>query len=56
MQKREVCWSTCLQIKKKDFLRNKEAIWEIDAGALLEASREESKKKPTLNVAVKALK
>lgn len=56
MQKREVCWSTCLQIKKEDFCRNEEAIQGIDAGALLQASREESEKKPISNVAVKALK
>lgn len=56
LQKRQVAWSTSLQIKKEDFRRNEEAIRNIDAGALLEASREEREKKPISNVAVNALK
>lgn len=56
LQKRQVCASACLQVKKKDFLRNQEAFRSLKPEDLLVASNEEIRKAPFSNPVVKALR
>ncbi|KAF8124057.1 hypothetical protein EV363DRAFT_1119959, partial [Boletus edulis] len=56
LQKRQVCRSTCLQIKKPDYHRYEEQIRKIDARTLVQSGQEEKEGKPISSVAVRALK
>ncbi|KAF8441076.1 hypothetical protein L210DRAFT_3363751, partial [Boletus edulis BED1] len=56
LQKRQVCRSTCLQIKKADYHRYEQQIRKIDASTLIQSGKEEKDGKPVSNQAVRALK
>jgi hypothetical protein len=56
VQKRQVASSTSLQITRKDFVRNEEAIRSLKPADLLAAAGEESRKVPFTNPAVRTLR
>ena len=56
LQKRQICSAACLQVKRKDFLRNQEAFRALTPQDLLIASGEECRKVPFSNPTVKALR
>ena len=56
LQKRQVFSHACLQIKKKDFLRNEEAIGLLKPSDLLKAAGEESRRVPFSNPSVRSLR
>lgn len=55
-QKREVCKSTVLQMRKSKFMRNMDAISTIRPEDLLKASKEETRKLRFSNPAIRALR
>ena len=56
LQKRQICSAACLQVKKKDFIRNQEAFRALTPQDLLTASGEEARKVPFSNPVVKSLR
>ena len=56
LQKRQVCNSAGLQIKRKDFLRNEQAIKSLKPADLVQAASEESRRLPFSNPAVQSLR
>ena len=56
IQKRQVASSASLQITRKDFVRNEEAIRSLKPGDLLQAAGEENRKVPFSNPAIQSLR
>jgi hypothetical protein len=56
LQKHQICSAACLQVRKKDFLRNQEAFRALTPQDLLITSSEESRKVPFSNPTVKSLR
>jgi hypothetical protein len=56
LQKRQVCNSAGLQIKRKDFMQSESAIRSLKPADLFQAAGEESRRVPFSNPAVKSLR
>lgn len=56
LQKRQVCNAACIQVQKKEFVRNQEAFRSLTPKDLLIASAEEIRKVPFSNPMVRALR
>lgn len=56
LQKRQVCNSASLQIKRKDFLKNEKAIRSLKPDDLIKAASEESRRIPFTNTAVQSFR
>jgi hypothetical protein len=56
LQKRQVCRSAVLQIKKEDFVAHQESFRHLQPADLLKASKEENKNMPVSNPTIRSLK
>jgi hypothetical protein len=56
LQKRQVCRSAVLQIKKEDFVAHQESFRHLQSADLLKASSEEKKNMPVSNPIIRSLK